>query len=32
MGLNIISGRTNCDLNQYFVVPWVLKAYDKGHE
>lgn len=28
MGLNILSGRTNCDLNQYFVIPWVLADYD----
>lgn len=27
MSLNILSGRTNCDLNQYFIFPWVLSDY-----
>ena len=27
MSLNILSGRTSCDLNQYFIFPWVLSDY-----
>lgn len=27
MCLNIASGRTNCDLNQYPVLPWVFSQY-----
>lgn len=27
MSLNILSGRTNCDLNQYFILPWILSNY-----
>jgi hypothetical protein len=27
MSLNILSGRTNCDLNQYFIFPWILSDY-----
>ena len=25
--LNILSGRSNCDLNQYFIFPWILSDY-----
>jgi hypothetical protein len=27
MTLNILSGRSNCDLNQYFIFPWILADY-----
>ncbi len=27
LSLNILSGRTNCDLNQYFILPWILSDY-----
>jgi hypothetical protein len=27
MSLNILSGRTNCDLNQFFIFPWILSNY-----
>lgn len=27
LSLNILSGRTNCDLNQYFIFPWILSNY-----
>lgn len=32
MSLNILSGRSNCDLNQYFVFPWILQFYEKNKE
>lgn len=27
MCLNIAGGRTNCDLNQYPVMPWIFSQY-----
>ena len=27
MSLNILSGRRNSDLNQFFIFPWVLSDY-----
>jgi hypothetical protein len=27
MGLNVLSSRSNCDLNQYFVLPWIIKSF-----
>lgn len=27
ISLNILGGRTNCDLNQYFIFPWILSDY-----
>jgi hypothetical protein len=27
MQLNILGGRSNCDLNQYFIFPWILADY-----
>ncbi len=27
MYLNIASGRTNCDLNQYPIMPWIFSQY-----
>ena len=27
MLLNKYSGRTLCDVNQYFIFPWILKDY-----
>lgn len=29
MSLNIASGRSNCDLNQYPIFPWVLSQYSE---
>jgi factor associated with neutral sphingomyelinase activation len=27
MSLNMLSGRSNCDLNQYFILPWIMASY-----